>query len=105
MTTTTKQLPDNKHFQGYTLREIQTLRLQVMNEIDGIKSSLKSDFNADVVAPCQRRSYLIRQLLSGVIIAQYSYRLFKLLRRVSLIYRAYRAKTERKNSENTDEKA
>lgn len=91
-----KQTPQNNQWKGYTLREIQAMRLAVSNEIETIKTGLRTDFDTDVVAPYRRRSYLLKQILSGIVIARYSYQIYKLLRWARLLYRSYSGKMDEK---------
>lgn len=92
----TKQTHPNDQWRGYTLREIQSLSWQVADEIDAIKTGLRTRFDADVVAPYRRRSYMFKKILSGVVIARYSYQLYKLFRKARLLYRAYSGKKDEK---------
>ncbi len=91
-----KQILSNKQWRGYTLQEIQELSSRVSKEIEGLRIGLSTEFDTDVVAPYRRRSYMFKKILSGVVIARYSYFLYKLYRRARLLYRAYSVKKDEK---------
>ncbi len=86
----------NNEWKGYTLREIQAMRIGVSDEIEAIKTGIGTDFNTDVVAPYRSRSYMLKQILSGIVIARYSYQLYKLFRWVRRLYRSYSGKMDEK---------
>lgn len=91
-----KQTLSNNQWRGYTLQEIQALSCLVSDEIENVRTGLKTEFNADVIAPYRRRSYMLKKILSGVVIARYSYTLYRLFRRARLLYRAYSVKKDEK---------